>query len=110
MPRAREFYQKVFGWEIEETDMGDGNKYTVFKVDGRPIAGGLDMTTMLPDSIPPHWLVYFTVPDTAKTVEKAGELGAKILDGPKPTPMGPIAVIEDPVGAAFAVIQAGQEG
>jgi predicted enzyme related to lactoylglutathione lyase len=79
--------------------------YTLFKVDGRAIAGGLDMTKMLPESVPPHWLVYFTVTNTAGTAEKAKELGATILAGPQPTPMGPMAVIQDPVGAVFAVIQ-----
>lgn len=108
LPRAREFYQKVFGWGTEETSMGDG-AYTVFQVDGRPIAGGLDMSTMLPESIPPHWLVYFTVENTEDTVARARELGAAILAGPQPTPMGPMAVIEDPVGASFAIIQMTQD-
>lgn len=105
MPTAREFYQKVFGWGIEETEFS-GGAYTLFQVEGRNIAGGLDMSSMLPDSVPPHWLVYFTVTNTAETVAKAKELGATILAGPQETPMGPMAVIDDPVGAAFAVIQA----
>ena len=104
MPAAREFYRKVFGWNIEESEFS-GGAYTVFKVDGRPVAGGLDMSTMLPESVPPHWLVYFTVENTEETVAKARELGATILAGPQPTPMGPMAVIDDPVKAAFAVIQ-----
>ena len=31
--------------------------------------------------------------------------GGTVVDGPKATPMGPFAVIQDPVGAAFAIIQ-----
>ena len=103
---ARDFYRKVFGWGIEDSEF-PGGAYTVFQVDGKPIAGGLDMSTMLPDSVPPHWLVYFTVENTADTVNKAKELGATILDGPHDSPMGPMAVMNDPVGAAFAIIQAG---
>jgi predicted enzyme related to lactoylglutathione lyase len=105
MPAAREFYGKVFGWEVEESEFS-GGAYTVFKLDGRPIAGGLDMSTMLPEHVPPHWLVYFTVEDTEGTAARARELGATILAGPQPTPMGPMAVINDPVEAAFAIIQA----
>jgi uncharacterized protein len=104
VPAAREFYQKVFGWGVEETEMGDGT-YTLFRVDGRPIAGGMDMSGFLPDSVPPHWLVYFTVKDTAESVNKVKELGGTVVDGPNETPMGPMAVIQDPVGAAFAIIQ-----
>ena len=104
IPAARDFYQKVFGWGVEETEFS-GGPYTLFQVDGRSIAGGLDMSSMLPNSVPPHWLVYFTVDNTADTVAKAKELGGTILAGPQPTPMGPMAVIGDPVDAAFAVIQ-----
>jgi predicted enzyme related to lactoylglutathione lyase len=107
LPAAREFYRKAFGWGIEEAGF-NGGAYTLFQVDGRSIAGGMDMS-FLPDSVPPHWLVYFTVTNTADAVTKAGELGATILDGPKDTPMGPMAVIQDPVGAAFAIIQAGPQ-
>ncbi|HEX6506584.1 MAG TPA: VOC family protein [Chloroflexota bacterium] len=105
VPAAREFYQKAFGWGTEESEYS-GGAYTLFQVDGRNVAGGLDMSTMLPDSIPPHWLVYFTVENTADAVAKARELGGTILAGPQETPMGPMAVINDPVGASFAVIQA----
>lgn len=105
VPGAREFYGKVFGWGAEETEINPG-AYTVFRVGGRPIAGGMDMSSLLPDSDPPHWLVYFAVDDTSGSIEKARELGGTIVVGPQPTPMGPMAVITDPVGAAFAIIQA----
>ncbi|HZU12978.1 MAG TPA: VOC family protein [Chloroflexota bacterium] len=103
--RANEFYRRVFNWGIENSDMPNGMKYTLFQVDGRNIAGGMDMTGMLDESIPPHWLVYFTVENADDAAARTQELGGKVLDGPHPTPMGPMAVIEDPVGAAFAVIQ-----
>lgn len=109
VPAARKFYQQVFGWDVEETDF-EGGKYTVFKVDDKMVAGGMDMSSLLPESIPPHWLVYFTVTNTAEAVEKVKELGGKVIDGPKDTPMGPFAVIADPVGAAFALIQFNPQG
>lgn len=108
VPAAREFYRKVFGWGTEESTF-PGGAYTLFQVDGKSIAGGLDMSAMLPESVPPHWLVYFTVANAGDTVAKARELGATIMHGPEDTPMGPIAVIQDPVGAVFAIIQAGAQ-
>ncbi len=106
VPAAREFYRKVFGWGVEESDF-EGGKYTQFQVDGRSIAGGLDMTAMLPESVPPHWLVYFTVANTADTASRTAELGGTVASGPMDTPMGSMAVLADPMGAYFAVIQAG---
>jgi uncharacterized protein len=105
VPAAREFYRKVFGWGTEDSEFNGGSAYTLFQVDGRNIAGGLDMSSMLPESVPPHWLVYFTVDNASDAAAKAKELGGTVVMGPEETPMGPIAVINDPVGAAFAVIQ-----
>jgi predicted enzyme related to lactoylglutathione lyase len=110
VPKAVDFYKKVFGWEVEETEMQPMGKYELFKVDGRAVAGGMDMSSIgLPAEVPPHWLVYFTVANTDNTMSKAKELGGKVLAGPNPTPMGPMAVLEDSTGAAFAVIQINQQ-
>ncbi|GAC1328438.1 MAG: VOC family protein [Chloroflexota bacterium] len=109
MPAAREFYRKVFGWGVEESEFA-GGAYTMFQVDGRTIAGGMDMSTMLPESVPPHWLVYFSVSNTADTVSRAKELDGTIILEPQNTPMGPIAIIQDPVGASFAIIQVAGQG
>jgi uncharacterized protein len=104
IPAARAFYQKVFGWTVEESQF-EGGAYTLFQVDGRAIAGGMDMTGMLPESVPPHWLVYFTVANASDSAARVSELGGTVLMGAHDTPMGPIAVFQDPAGAAFAVIQ-----
>ena len=109
VPTAVEFYKKVFGWDVDETDMPGLGKYQLFKVDDRAMAGGMDMSSMLPAEIPPHWLIYFTVANTDDAIAKVKELGGEVLDGPNPTPMGPMALIRDPVGAAFAVIQINQQ-
>ena len=105
VPAAKEFYSKVFGWGSEDNDMGDGSKYTEFKIDGRSIAGGLDMTKMLPAEVPPHWLVYFVVANADQSIDKAKELGAEVLHGPMDIPIGRFAVLRDPVGAVFAIFQ-----
>jgi len=104
LPRAKEFSPQPFGWEVEDTPY-EGGSYTTFKVDGRAIAGAVPDMTTLDGSVPPHRLVYFAVEDTAATVAKAKELGATIIVGPEDTPMGPIAVLQDPQGPVFATIQ-----
>jgi predicted enzyme related to lactoylglutathione lyase len=64
----------------------------------------------MPDSIPPHWLVYFAVDDTDASIEKAKELGGNIAAGPIEIPFGKFAVMTDPNGSAFAVMQLAQRG
>jgi len=52
--------------------------------------------------------VYFTVNNTDDTVKRAQEMGGKAMSPPVDIPQGRFAVIADPQGAAFAVIQLAQ--
>ncbi len=100
-----DFYGKVFGWTVEEQDMGGMGTYRVWK-DGDGMRGGLfDLNGVdIPDETPNHWLVYFTVPDAeaAMATTKAG--GGVVINGPVDIGMGQIAVLQDPQGAFFAVM------
>lgn len=105
MNAAKEFYPKVFGWGVKSNPMPDGSEYVEWQINGRSIAGGMQMGSMYPPQVPSHWLVYFAVANTDETVKKAQELGAQIMAPAMDIPQGRFAVISDPQGAAFAVIQ-----
>jgi predicted enzyme related to lactoylglutathione lyase len=102
---AKAFYPRVFPWTIRSNAMPDGGEYLEWQVDGRSIAGGTAMGHNLPPSVPPHWLVYFTVADTDATVARAQELGGKVVSPAQDIPQGRFAVLADPQGATFGVIQ-----
>ena len=54
----------------------------------------------------PNWVPYVAVADISKTVEKAEKLGAIVLMAPhKEIREGTSAILLDPTGAVFAVIQ-----
>ncbi len=95
------FYNEVLGLEKEVLDMGD-EPYTAFKAGDRTVAG-----TMPPpmEEVPSHWHVYFGTDDCAKTMEDVKAAGGTIKAGPIDTPVGQMAVIQDPQGAVFSVIQ-----
>src|SRR6266540_3253153 len=58
------------------------------------------------EPMPPHWLVYFAVDDSDKTVEKAKGMGGKVMTPPMDIPnIGRFAILNDPQGADFAVIK-----
>ncbi|MBS1889289.1 MAG: VOC family protein [Actinobacteria bacterium] len=104
VPAAREFYGKVFGWTVEEQDMGEMGTYNLWK-DGEAIRGGMmDLTGMAPEETPPHWLVYFTVPDADAAAETTKAAGGQLLNGPIDIPPGRLAILQDPQGAFFAVM------
>jgi len=102
---AKDFYPKVFGWGIHSNPMPDGSEYVEWQVNGRSIAGGMQMGDMYPPQVPSHWLVYFAVANTDETIRRAQELGAKLMAPAMDIPQGRFAVLSDPQGAAFAVIQ-----
>jgi hypothetical protein len=104
VPAAREFYGSVFGWSVEEQDMGAMGTYYIWK-DGEAVRGGMiDMTGMAPDEAPPNWLVYFTVADADAAVATTRSSGGRLLNGPIDIPVGRIAMMQDPQGAFFAVM------
>jgi uncharacterized protein len=98
--RAAAFYDAILGTTHNTSPMGDDD-YTVLEVAGRAVAGAM----ALPDTgIPTAWTVYFGTGDIAATVAAARDLRATILNEVV-SPVGPLAVIADPQGAVFQVMQ-----
>jgi predicted enzyme related to lactoylglutathione lyase len=105
MDRDRDFYPKVFGWGVNANDMPGGGQYIEWQVNGRSIAGGMTMGSNYPADTPAHWLVYFTVDNTDNTVARLQQMGGRVLAPAMDIPQGRFAVVADPNGAPFAVIQ-----
>jgi predicted enzyme related to lactoylglutathione lyase len=105
METAKAFYSKVFPWAVHANDMPQGGQYVEFEVNGRSIAGGMTMGPEMPASVPAHWLVYFSVANTDDTVERGQELGATVMSPAMDIPQGRFAILVDPQGATFGVIQ-----
>lgn len=103
---ADEFYKKVFGYEVDVMPMREGGpEYHVLKVDGKGIAGVLGITPQM-EGVPPNWSTIFAVADTDETVARAKELGATtLMEGMDLPDIGRLAVLQDPVGAVFQVLQ-----
>jgi predicted enzyme related to lactoylglutathione lyase len=102
---AKSFYADVFGWSFEEKQY-EGGRYTIIQLGEETVGGLLDITERVPAEIPAHWLVYFAVEDADATIEEARRRGGEIPAGPfDMSEVGRIAVVKDPWGAWFAVIQ-----
>ncbi|MHB8872319.1 MAG: VOC family protein [Myxococcaceae bacterium] len=105
---CRDFYTRLFGWKTQEVPMPEG-KYTVFQVGEKGTAGMMAMSKQTPPGTPSHWTVYFAVRDCDALVQSAKALGAKIVVPPTDIPnTGRFAMIFDPQGAFFAVLQPAQ--
>lgn len=101
--KAGDFYSGLFGWGKNVQEMG--MTYTMFINGDRPAGGMYEPPPEMGD-LPPHWLVYFAVDDCDAQAQKAAELGGKICAPPSDIPgIGRFSVIQDPQGAAFAIIK-----
>lgn len=98
------FYRDVFGWTAETADTGS-KPYVVFSRDGLNVAGAIGRTENVPAEAPDSWSVYFAVADCTATATRAAEMGGSILLDATPTPMGPFAVLADPAGAVFQIME-----
>lgn len=93
--RAGQFYQALFGWEPAKTPTGE----RVFRLKGVEIAGRVFVPRSETD---PNWLPYVAVADIGQTLLDSTKLGGRIL-----AYQGKGAVLVDPTGAAFGVIEVG---
>ncbi len=105
---AEEFYQKLFGWRLEQSK----NSAVVYKeiiARDRPVGGMMAIDECWGEhweKIPSAWLTYIAVDDIAAVVEKIRESGGSIRVGPFEAPgVGKMAVVLDPAGIPFSVIQ-----
>jgi predicted enzyme related to lactoylglutathione lyase len=102
---AKEFFGAVFGWSFRDDDMGEAGTYTTILLGESMVGGILDMSSRgVPETVPPHWQVYFGVEDTDATLEKAKQSGGGVMVEPMEVPAGRFAILTDPHGAGFAVI------
>jgi uncharacterized protein len=99
---SAEFYSALFGWTMTPFEGGPQRYLSIRNGDANN--GG--MRELQPGE-PPHWLVYFATEDTDGALTNVEELGGTKMAGPIDLPMGRIAILQDPQGAAFA-LYAGQ--
>jgi hypothetical protein len=102
---AETFYVALYGWTTKKMEMGPAGTYTIFER-GDKHAGGLMKKPETAKDTPPHWLHYVAVANVDTIVAKAEGLGAKVFVAPQDIPnIGRFAILQDPVGAVFAVFK-----
>jgi predicted enzyme related to lactoylglutathione lyase len=100
------FYQHVFGWGSKNSSMGPGMpEYTEWQLGGQSIAGAMPMSPDMPAQVPAHWMPYFQVENADSAAEQVGRLSGKIMVGPMDFPGGRFAVVSDPQGGVFGILE-----
>lgn len=105
--KARAFYSELFGWKVEEIEMGGGMRYPMIKLAGDKGIGGF--APLPKPGLSPHWLSYVSVEDvdaSARTVVEKG--GKKLMDGFDVPGVGRMTPVADPQGAPFVLFRASE--
>ncbi len=105
---AKNFYSALLGWKPIDT-LKYGIRYSVFKLGEEAVAGLLPIGADW-GPVSPYWQILFAVEQCDATVEKARAAGGSLVFGPNDIPnSGRAAVITDPAGAIFVVMQADEK-
>jgi predicted enzyme related to lactoylglutathione lyase len=106
--RSGKFYGDLFGWNMTEgksmNPARPGDYYHI--VNGSEFIGGIQPSTHRDPNTPPFWLTYFGVADADATIKQVASLGGKVIM--PAMAMGDVrkfAVLADPQGAVFAIVQ-----
>jgi predicted enzyme related to lactoylglutathione lyase len=99
---AAKFYSALFGYSVEEKDMGPMGTYRILKRGDRQTAGIMKSPPGAPAMA--HWITHVAVKNVDESNRNAGEIGGKTLMPPTDIPgIGRFAVIADPTGAAISL-------
>ena len=86
------FYGQLFGWQV---DANNPMNYGMVAQEEGGIPGGIAAS----QDGAAHVTVYISVPDLQAALDKAEQLGGKIVSGPMEVPDGPtLAYFTDPAG------------
>lgn len=111
VPAAREYYEAVCGWTIEEMQMPEG-PYFICKQGEEMVAGIMDMTPMTHlDGVPSHWFTYIAVDDIDAAMTATVAAGGVVQRAPfEVGEVGKIAIVTDSTGAAVGLMQPSEQG
>lgn len=105
LPAAIEFYSKLFGWELPQTKVTPMD-YKEIVINGTAHGGMMSMEGEDWGELPSHWATYVAVDNADETLAKitanGGSIHVPAFDAPG---VGRMAMVADPSGAAFAIIQ-----
>ncbi|MBD3785577.1 MAG: VOC family protein [Sphingomonadales bacterium] len=101
---AQGFYSGLMGWDFVDSGMPDFD-YRLGKMGAAMVAGVMPLA-LSPPGTPPNWMIYIGVEDCDAVAARVEGLGGKVWADPADIPgTGRFAVLGDPQGAVFGVLQ-----
>ncbi|HEX6396392.1 MAG TPA: VOC family protein [Steroidobacteraceae bacterium] len=103
VPGAKKYYSKLVGWKTMPWPLDPA--YTVCHAEAGPVAGIMEIPAEVPADVPSHWVQYIGTRDVDATADAAVRAGGSVMKAPSDMQgAGRYAVLKDPQGALFAII------
>lgn len=100
---SRDFYAKLFGWDVEINDDPQYGGYALAKLDGKDVAG---IGPKQQPEAPTAWTVYIGTDDADALSQRVESAGGTVVAPPFDVgDQGRMAVFQDPAGAVIAAWQ-----
>lgn len=106
-PQADQFFGELFGFEGRQFGDGQDDDYMVYYAGDDSVIGRVRMMPGTPVEVPARWMVHFRTPldrEFDDAVIVAHDAGARLRFNPYSSQLGKVAVMSDPTGARFAII------
>jgi len=99
------FYQSLFDFEVFDLPADAGTQHLMFASDNYARASANSLPASKP-GMHPHWLHFVRVDDAVRMTAKVVALGGRVLVEPRPDRHGGmVAVVADPLGARFGLLE-----
>jgi|WetSurMetagenome_2_1015567.scaffolds.fasta_scaffold196743_3 uncharacterized protein len=114
-PRAKKFYQSVFGWEFEKWAGKEADDMTGWMIKtGSEAEPGIEGVLLLRSENPKTgqekaFFCTISVADLDATIKKIEQAGGKILDKMESEDMGRFASAEDSEGNKFGIMESNKK-
>lgn len=99
---AARFYPGLFGWEIRELPQAGG--YRLVR-NGDRSNGGMLPAELVGWEGPGYWVPYFNAGELDRAMAVVDEGGGRVVAAPQAVPAGRFAIVTDPQGAPFGLLE-----
>ena len=106
----KDFYRDVVGWKAVGLDMGGYEDFLMIPPGSEAPAAGVCHARGSNEGMPTGWIVYITVEDLDRSLERVTALGGKLRSKVRSAgPMGRYCVVEDPSGNVSALFESAKK-
>lgn len=101
----KDFYCKVLGFNASSISMSEYEDFVIQSPSDPDLQFGICHAKGVNQDLPPQWLIYFNVKDIDLAVKACIDAGGEVIRAKQTFDHYSLAVVKDPAGAGFALVE-----